>query len=321
MNKASTKVAMGYAHSKLILIGEHAVVYGNHAIAIPFPLKVSSRIDESGGPITIESSIYTGCADNLPVKMKGIGECIKETLNYLNKPIKNLRIQIDSQIPIGRGLGSSAAIAVAVVRGLFAFYGQKLPKKELFSLVHIAEAYAHGKPSGIDMEAVSSKSPIWFQKGKDTVSLKPKGPLYIVVADTGHVGDTYTAVENVRKMYLSQGLMVKKSLMEIEKIANEAKEAFLKGDIYQLGELLNRNQKELMYLGVSNDELNRLIKTAINAGALGAKLTGGGLGGCIMAIAENIEKAKFIAEELVKKDALKSWYFNIEDNILYLPGN
>jgi mevalonate kinase len=318
MNTVSPKIAAGDAHSKLILFGEHAVVYGKPAIAIPFPLKVRSRITESFGTIMFESSIYKGTIDSMPVKMKGISACIKETLRYLKLPLNGLRIRIDSEIPLGRGLGSSAATAIAIVRSLFSFYGEKLSQKELFSLVQIAETHAHGNPSGIDMTVAASENPVWFQKGKEAVPLIACRPLYMVVADTGRIGDTRTAVENVRKIYHSQPEKIQKSLEQIEKIAYVAKDALLEENIYLLGELLNYNQEELRALGVSDDGLDRLIETADHAGALGAKLTGGGLGGCMIALAESLEHAKIIAKELIKHGASKSWYFSTEEDFLYV---
>jgi mevalonate kinase len=318
MNTVSTRIAVSEAHSKLILVGEHAVVYGKPAIAIPFPLKVRAVIENSSGAIMFQSDIYSGSVDSMPIKMKGITACIKETLSNLNQPLEGLYIRIDSAIPFGRGLGSSAATAIAIVRSLFSFYGQKLSQKKLVSLVHMAETYAHGNPSGIDMAAELSEYPIWFQKGKEPVPLRATRPLHIVVADTGRTGDTHTAVENVKKKYLVERTKVQKSLNEIERIVAEAKDALINGDIFLLGKLLDRNQEELITLGVSDYYLNELVKRAKNAGALGAKLTGGGLGGCMMALADSEEKAKLIADELMKSGASKSWYFSTEKDILYV---
>lgn len=318
MNTFSAKTAVSHAHSKLILVGEHAVVYGKPAIAVPFPLKVRSIVEESHGPVMIETAMYTGPMDSLPVKMEGISACIKETLQYLNKPFEGLRFRVDSSIPLGRGLGSSAAIAAAIVRSLFSFYEQKLSQKDLFHLVQIAETYAHGNPSGIDMAAVSSECPIWFQKGKVIVQINNVKPLYMVAADTGRMGDTHTAVGNVRKKYVLEPDKIQKSLNEIEKIVKAAKDALLKGDMQLLGDLMDRNQRELMTLGVSDKGLNELIETAKKAGALGAKLTGGGLGGCIIALAQSLENAEEIAQELMKSCAAESWYFSSESDILYV---
>ncbi|WP_040213971.1 mevalonate kinase [Clostridium polynesiense] len=319
MNKVSAKSAEGETHSKLILVGEHAVVYGKPAIALPFPLKVKALIKESFGIIKFKSAIYTGPLEKMPGRMKGILECIKETLNTLDKPLEGLSIEIESAIPLGSGLGSSAAVATAVVRGLFSFFHQKLSQKELFYLVQIAEEYAHGKPSGIDMAAVSSRHPILFQKGKDITPLISEAPLFIAVAHTGRIGDTRRAVENVRKNYLKDGEKVKKSLDKIEEITDMAEKALLNGDINLLGKLLNDNQQELIALGVSDNGLNALIDTARSQGALGAKLTGGGLGGCIIALADNLEKAKVISKALMKAGALESWYFSTCQDTLYFP--
>lgn len=322
MNPYSSKIAIGDAHSKLILVGEHAVVYGKPAIAIPFPLKVRSIVEESVGPIMFESNIYTGDIYNMPMRLQGISDCIKETLNYLNKPFKGIRIRVDSSIPIGRGLGSSAAIAISIVRSLFSFYGQKPSENELFSFVQIAETHAHGNPSGLDMVAESSEYPIWFEKGKKALPLTIGKPLCMVVADTGRTSDTKTAVENVKKKYFLEGKKVKQSLDKIEEIANDTKAALIGGDINLLGKLLNCNHKELINIGVSDESLNNLVEIAQNTGALGAKLTGGGMGGCMIALASNLEKAKLISEELVKYGATKSWYFSTHNDTLYISkGN
>lgn len=319
MSTVSNKTAICEAHSKLILVGEHAVVYGKPAIAIPFPLKVRVIIQEVVGLIMFESSIYTGPIDKIPAKMEGIKACIEEALRCVNQPFANLRIRVVSDIPLGRGLGSSAAIAIAIVRSIFSLFEQKLSKERLFSLVQIAETYAHGKPSGIDMVAEISEHPIWFQKEKEVVLLVIGMPLYIIVADTGRNGDTHTAVDNVRKRYASETSKVKNSLDEIATIAELAGKALNKGDIYLLGDLLYRNHEELKILGVSDNELNYLVEIARNAGALGAKLTGGGLGGCVLALGESLEHAKVIATQLMNSGASNVWYFSTEENTLYSP--
>ncbi|ERI94772.1 mevalonate kinase [Clostridiales bacterium oral taxon 876 str. F0540] len=313
----SKEQVVGEAHSKLILVGEHAVVYGKPAIAMRFPLKAKAIIHRINGPTILESSVYSGPIDSLPDKMKGISTCIKKTLQYLNHDCDELYIKIDSAIPLGRGLGSSAAVAIAIVRALASFYGKEFTQKELFSLVHVAETYAHGNPSGIDMASELSESPIWFQKGKEISTLKMKENLYIVVGDTGRVGDTRTAVENVKKNYDSDPAKIEGAIEEIERIAIETKAALINGDMYLLGNLLNRNQEELMTMGVSDEGLNKLIKAARNAGALGAKLTGGGLGGCMIALAPDLKKGKTISEELIKAGAAQSWCFSTAEDIFY----
>lgn len=312
MIQTAQKYAIGNAHGKLILVGEHSVVYGMPAIALPFPLlEVASAVEGSYEQIMFISEYYEGPLSGIPKKLQGIATCIYETLEYLNQPAKGLLIRLHSSIPIGRGLGSSAAIAIAIVKSLFAYYGQKAKPKELMSLVHTAEKFAHGNPSGIDMAAAFSQFPIWFQKGK-TESLQIGGPLFLVVADTGNFSDTYGAVSSVRDKVLAEPEMTQKALNMLGAITLEAREALYDGDMKLLGELFNSAQSGLIDLGVSNGDINRLIDVARKAGALGAKLTGAGRGGCIIALAHNLANAKAIAKSLMKAGALNTWYFSVE---------
>ncbi len=293
------------------------MVYGKPAIAIPFPLKAKCIVEEASGPIIIDSIIYTGAIDTMPTEMQGISACMKETLIYLNKPVEGISIRIDSCIPLGRGLGSSAAVAIAMVRALFSFYEKELSKEELFSLVQISETYAHGNPSGIDMVSEASNCPVWFEKGKNVLPLVPSAPLFIAVADTGRMADTRTAVGNVKERYACNPEKVEKSLEKIEAMANKSKVALEQGNMQSLGELLNGNQQELMNLGVSDEGLNKRVEKALKSGALGAKLTGGGMGGCMIALAKDLDHAKLISKELIKSGAFNSWYFSTDSDMLY----
>lgn len=317
MNEKLKDIGEGYSHSKLILTGEHGVVYGKPAIAIPFPLKVKCITKNYDGGIRFESSIYTGSTDDMPVKLRGLSLVLEEALTILNKPHKGLLINIYSEIPIGRGLGSSASIATAIVRGIFSFYGQKLTKEQLFYLVNIGERYAHGNPSGIDMEVVSSEEAIYFKKDKKVQYIKSAKPFYIVVGDSGKIGDTRNAVENVHHRSLLNPHKMESHIDEMGKLVEKSKDAFLAGNMDLLGELLNSNQEILENMGVSDESLEMLIKTARKNGALGAKLTGGGLGGCIIALSNNLENGKLIAQELINSGAVKSWCFSTKENKLY----
>lgn len=314
------KVAIGYAHSKLILTGEHAVVYGFPAIAIPFPLEVTSIVERYDGEIMLACSYYFGPIDKAPEPLKGIVTCIKKTLKYLKKPFKGLLIRLHSEIPLGRGLGSSAAIAVATVKSLFLFYEKSIIQEKLMELVQVAEVYAHGNPSGIDMEAVSSKFPIFFQKGRNTLPLPVAVPFHLVVADSGKMSDTLTAVKKVKENYSSRRELIKNSMERIGEIGRLAKAALLKGDSKMLGRLLDANHQELITLGVSNDHLNILVHISRNEGALGVKMTGGGCGGCIIALARSRGHAEQIAKRLLDAGAEKTWFFTIEKNMEELKG-
>jgi len=306
------KTAIGSAHSKLILVGEHAVVYGEPAIALPFPeIQVKAMIDPVHGPIRIDSSFYTGPLSSMPEKLQGIAVCIKKTCEKLGNDATGFRIQISSTIPIGRGLGSSAAIAIAIVRSLYAYFDQELARDELMELVDIAETHAHGSPSGIDMAAASSEVPIWFEKDKEIDYVQISTPLHLVVADTGRIGDTHAAVASIKEKYTVEFIKTKDSITHLGELTGHARKALREGDHAALGSILNRAQDELVKLGVSDESIDRLTKVAQKSGALGAKLTGGGRGGCIIALAKSIKHAKEIADALLVGGADQTWHFTV----------
>jgi mevalonate kinase len=312
MKQLAERISIGSAHGKLILAGEHAVVYGKPAIALPFPLlEVVATVEKISDQITISCDYFVGPIVQLPKKMQGIASCIKQSLKILNKPQYGLFIRIHSSIPIGRGLGSSAAIAMAIVKSIFSYFGQKVEQRILMSLVHMAETVAHGNPSGIDMAAVFSDYPIWFQKGKKPESIHVGEPLFAVVADTGRFGDTHKAVASVKKAYTDDLEETRKSINHLGEITVEARKALSKGDMKMLGKLLDFAQTELVSLGVSDDGINRLVVVARKAGALGAKLTGGGRGGCILALAKSKTHAQIIANTLHAKGATNTWNFEL----------
>jgi len=308
--------AAGEAHGKLILTGEHAVVYGKPAIAIPFPLRVKAIVTENAGEISIASSIYTGRLEGMPDKMLGIVRCINRCLELCNQAKEGIHIELESELPMGRGLGSSAAAATAIVRAVFNFFQKPLSQEGLYSLVEIAEKYTHGNPSGIDMRTVANDEAIFYQKSQGVSSLAAAKPFYIVVADSGEIGDTKIAVEHVKELRQQRPDVINQIIDEIEVIAWKAREAILTGDSALLGSLLLRNHENLKKLEVSNAMLDHLVDTAMRAGALGAKLTGGGLGGCIIALTKDMTDAGIVGEALLKGGAKRVWYFSTDSQWL-----
>ncbi|KRG14941.1 mevalonate kinase [Virgibacillus soli] len=307
------KTAIGRAHSKIILIGEHAVVYGKPAIALPFPsLEVVSSVKEISGDLFLTCRYFVGKLEEAPKDLKGIATCITETLKNLKQPAKGLQIKIDSSVPIGRGLGSSASSAIAVVKSLYQYFEQKLSKTKLLELVHISETYAHGNPSGIDMVAASSSHPLWFERDGETYPVKIKSPLHLVVADTGRIGETLEAVESIRKNSLLSPIKVRHSIDLLGDYTLRTKEALAEGNSLLVGSMMDAAHNELKKLGVSDTELDHLVQIAKERGALGAKLTGGGKGGCMIALASSLEHAKDLAGALLQNGAAQAWSYIIE---------
>lgn len=306
------------AHGKLILSGEHIVVYNKPAIAIPFPLIIRAEVSEKPGEISISSKLFTGILSDMPENMKGLSECIHRCFKMCNQPKEGVHIDIISDIPEGRGLGSSAASAMAVIKGIFKFFHQPLSEENLFSLVELSETYAHGKPSGIDMMAVASQGPILYQKQeKKVMPLIPPCAFPVIVADTGQVGDTKKAVEHVNALKIQKPSYFYQTIEQMEEIVIKVKEAVLEGNLTQLGSLLIINHEKLKKLNVSNSVLDYLVEVALKAGALGAKLTGGGMGGCIIALAKDMKDAENIGAELQNKGAKTVWYFKTGSSQVY----
>lgn len=308
--------AVGEAHGKLILVGEHVVVYNKPAIAIPFPLRIKAFVTEHVGDISIASSIYTGNLEGIPSKMLGLAHCINRSLELCHQPKEGIHIEVETEIPMGRGIGSSAAAATAIVRGIFEFFHKPLSEEELYSLVEIAENYAHGKPSGIDMRAVANEEAIFYQKSQGAFSLASPKPFYLVVADTGVIGDTKLAVRHVKELKQQRPNVIDPIIDKIEGIVWKAKEAILTGDSILLGSLLIKNHENLKKLEVSNSMLDHLVETAMSAGALGAKLSGGGMGGCMIALTKNITDARKVGEVLIREGAKAVWYFSTDSKKL-----
>lgn len=309
-SKILGKSATGTAHSKLILVGEHAVVYGQPAIAIPFPLiGVESTVEYAPGPLQLSSAFYTGPIESAPSILDGIVAAIHGTLDHLNQPRKNLMIRIKSSIPPGKGLGSSASVAIAVIRSIFNYKEESYTKEKLLSLAHVAETYAHGAPSGIDSLTITSDYPVWYKKDQPVEYIKPQDDLYFVVADSGRMADTRSAIASIAQLVKTAPTRFQSSIERLGEITYQAKEVLEKASKEVLGNLLNEAQKELEALGVSDEGLNRLIYQARQEGALGAKLTGGGNGGCIIALAKSEEHSKHLAEKLLHSGAEAVWSF------------
>ncbi len=311
------RIATGTSPGKLILIGEHAVVYGKPAIALPFPMvEVKSNVKKGEKELILVSPFYTGPMIETPARLKGLYVCVQETFKKLNKMKEPLQIEIESTIPIGRGLGSSAALAIAIVRSLFAFYKKTLPKQWLMELVHLAETYAHGNPSGIDMQAAIHDEPIWFEKDRVIEEIDIRTSIHLVVADSGRIGDTRTAVSSIKEKLEKYPLETNRYIEKLGNLTFNSKEALAKGDVAKLGILLTEAHTHLKELGVSDDGLDQLVQEALKLGALGAKLTGGGRGGCILALASSSKQAEEIAVGLKERaNAEQTWHFTIYPTI------
>ncbi|MDR0922407.1 MAG: mevalonate kinase [Lactobacillales bacterium] len=305
-------VGIGTATGKIILIGEHSVVFGEPAIAFPFPpAKIQAIVTEAQDTMRIKSSYFEGKLEDAPSELANLKAIIPHALKILSEPDAKLLIDITSTIPAERGMGSSAAVAVAVTRALFDFYGLTINSDMLFDLVQEAEIISHGNPSGIDASATSGAHPIYFIKNHPITTFEMNLDGYLVVADTGIKGQTREAVMDVATYVKEHDEEGQNKITALGLLATEAKLAIRENQLEALGTILNDAQTFLAELGVSNETLDTLIDTALSAGALGAKLSGGGRGGIMIALAENLVTAQKIEQALQKAGAKQTWNFNL----------
>ncbi|NLQ63893.1 mevalonate kinase [Streptococcus mutans] len=309
------KIALGKASGKIILMGEHAVVYGQPAIAIPFSaVETVAEVKEDGEALTVTCEFYDGLVHKMPEILESLKHAIRFSLYRIGAPQDPaIHIDIHSTIPAERGMGSSAAVAVAIARSLFNFYGKVLTDKELWEIVQSSEKIAHGNPSGIDTVTTSGKSPVFFVKDQPIEQLSINMDAYLIVADTGQTGQTLKAIQSVKALLSKVTYQIdslsdpKQAIKELGQLTKLAKEALLNNYILELGEVMNQAHQLLASLTVSNQTLDRLAQAVRQAGALGAKLTGGGRGGCLIALAKDKESAEKIARTLLEQGAKQAW--------------
>ena len=295
------------APAKIILFGEHSVVYGYPAIATAINLRAFVTASSSQNDFRISStqlpSVYkvpfmnSFSDDKVPPQVKPIIYAILVTQDYLDKHTP-LKIHINSQIPMGAGLGSSAAVNVATVAAVSNYYGASLDKSTISELAFEAEKIVHGTPSGIDNTIATFGGLIYYQKGK-IEQIKSTKEFSLVIGNTLISRQTKVLVAKVRSLKELLPSVVVKIFSSIGDIVELAREELITGNIEKLGHLININHGLLESIGVSHRKLSELVHAALSAGALGAKLTGAGGGGCMFALVRK-ENLSHVADAIKK---------------------
>jgi mevalonate kinase len=307
------RTGSGRAHAKSILLGEHSVVYGTPAIAVPLhalDLTVHAR-ERADEKIILRSELYTGTAEDAPQRLHPLVTAVHAALAMTSTAPRGLEVSVESDIPYERGLGSSAAVAAGIARAIGDLTSTPLGDEAVHDVVMAAETIAHGRSSGLDGRTVASEVPIRFHAG--AITPVPVGaPAVLVLADSGHAGSTAESVGAVRDLRATFPSRVDGLIARLGEIVDESLGHFASGDLGALGALMDEAHALLVELEVSDASLDRLVDAARSAGALGAKVTGGGRGGCVLALAPDAARAGDLETTLRAAGATRTWQTTVE---------
>ena len=311
------------AASKLILLGEHAVVYGEAALAVPLTKpKARARVCPAapGRPVAVELKDYAVRWDGTPPpppEAESFARIIRAAVKrFPTVPAQGWKLSVRSQIPSGCGLGSGTAVTAAAFRAIFRYFRVPHTPQLISELVYEIEKLHHGTPSGIDNTVIALGRPILFRKGDPARFLAaPRSRGFLVV---GHTGKRHRTSEIVAEVARARGLdpvRYDAIFRDIGRLAGPGAEAFQSGRWSELGRLMDRNQELLEGLGVSSPELDALIGAARSAGVLGAKLSGAGRGGCMAALTDDPSIAKRAERALKAAGAAATFLTEVGDHV------
>lgn len=302
MSKAS-------APGKVILFGEHAVVYGQPALAVPVTqVQAEVRIDRIFSPgIRINApNIQLNERLEALAPSHPLAATVRNTLTALEAgSLSGVTILVRSTIPVASGLGSGAAVSVAMIRALAKYLKKPLTDEQVSALAFKTEKLYHGTPSGIDNTVVTYAKPVYYIKGHPIEVLRVKKPFTILIGDTGVPASTKESVRDVRMQHHKNPERYETLFATIGSISRTACKLIENGMPESFGPLMDENHAMLRSMGVSSPELDHLVEAARQAGALGAKLSGGGRGGNMIALVPP-GKAGTVAKSLKEAGAVNT---------------
>lgn len=300
------------SYGKIIIIGEHAVVHNKPAIAFPFKgLITTADVYKTNDDITIESQHYNGYMKNGSYEIDGIKALLESLLKHFNKDFYGYHLKITSNNIAGRGLGSSAAVAVAIVKAVYNAFNTPYEDSDVIKFATLSEQVFHTNPSGLDVATLVYNEPIWYvrNEGFKKIDFNFKGT--IIIIDSGINSQTKLAVEHVGKLYETDFNKIKKIFDEIENLTYQALNALTNNDFTLLENVFTNAQTSLEALEISNEAISEIIKVANELGIKGIKITGGGMGGCLIGVINNADEALLIKEQLHEKGITNVWLHSI----------
>ncbi len=302
------------APGKVILCGEHSVVYGEPAIAVPVSgLRAHAQVAPAAhqGVRLIATDLGENLMLNEAPADYPLAVIARLTIAHCGAAEPDAELTVHSELPIAAGLGSGAAVSVAAARALALYLGHDLPPEEISALAYEVEKLHHGTPSGIDNTVVAWERPVAFTKGTPPSVFKIGRPFHLIIANSGVHSTTREMVEGVRQRREADPEYYNTCFEAMGAIAEAACVAIEQGGIEALGPLMNQNHALLTRIGVSLPALDALVTAARRAGAAGAKLTGAGGGGNIIALVMP-ENADVVRRALQEAGAVQTWQTTVE---------
>ena len=302
------KTISASAVGKIILTGEHAAVYGRPAIALPVrqvavTVQISPLAERSGvylraPQIGLDSGLSALAGSH---SLRAAVELILSRHDL--PPAPDALIAITSTIPVAAGMGSSAALAVGLTRALLAYFGQPVNVEEVSATAFEIEKHQHGTPSGIDNSVIAHERCVYFTKDQPIEYLRPGKRMHFLIANTGVAASTKDVVAAVRDKVNQDPAQFSPIIDRLGELSQQARAALEIGNEDALGQVMNVCQFMLRELTVSSVELDRLVSSAQQAGALGAKLSGGGRGGAMITLVTP-RTEKVVASALARAGAV-----------------
>lgn len=295
----------GSGYGKVILFNEHFVVYGIPAIASAIGSKTVAKVElfeGKGWSIKDDRPATPGYKEE---KLDHQRESIERILEAagIDANLAPIKIILEGDLKAASGVGASAASCAAIARALSHQFNLGFTDERINEIAYEGEKGYHGTPSGIDNTAATFGGLIWFVKGKPNFMerLKLKEPVEIVMGNTGVVANTKAAVAGVRERKDKEPEKYNKIFDEANELAKEARKALESYDLEAVGRYMNRNHELLQSIEVSSKDLDFLVELARNHGALGAKMTGGGLGGYMVALTPGKDVQEKVAKTMEKE--------------------